>query len=112
MGMSWYPTNWEIDVENPGYGELFLRAAHEDQDAWEATFLGPQIGALLDAVTELALGLEPAPGRIDALALPPMLTAAAARTILPALQHAAVLAAAGGDVFERTFPDPEEPPAE
>ncbi|WP_432990960.1 hypothetical protein [Dactylosporangium sp. CA-233914] len=111
MSVSWYPQHWELDVDNPRYGELVLRAVHEDQNEWEATFPGPQIGALLEAVTELALGLEPAPGRVGAESLPPMLTAAAARTLLPALQRAVVLAAAGTDIFQRTFPDPDEPPA-
>lgn len=109
--MSWYPEGFELYVDNPRYGELVVRAT-ADQERWEATFDGAELGTFLHRVTERALGLDPAPPLPGDRPLPAALTAEAARTILPALQRAVVLAAAGTDAFERTFPDPDAGPCE
>jgi len=108
--MSFYPNGphggWVIDVENPGYGEVLVGAPYEilDRD-WHQTLVGPEIGEFLTEVTARALGGE-------AGTWAPFLTTDAARAILPSLQEAALLAAAGTDRYERIFADGEGLPQE
>lgn len=123
MSTIWYPPGMEIYVDNPGYGELVVVApitpyqgkslikqgwGIEPQE-WHRELYGPQIGEFLDKVTDRALSVdEKRPGHIT---LPSFLTEPVARTILPALQRATILATAGTDKFDRTYhPDPDEAP--
>ena len=115
MSMIFYPDGWEIAVDNPGFGELSIRALTHSYDReplvkeeWSREFYGPKVGEFLTAVTAQALG--DTPGKVGYEELPRFLTAEVARDLLPALQHAVLLALAGGDRFERIFPDREEQP--
>jgi hypothetical protein len=104
MSMSWYPGDWEIYVDNPGYGEIFVR---ERNGKWERELVGEDIADFLADVTAIALDLTPRPGqRLSGV------TNTTAREVLPALQRAVILAAAAGDRFERLFRDEDEPPQE
>lgn len=119
MSITWYPpSGWLIDVPNPGGGEMDLvDLAHPDPDKgpalvtedWEQTLTGPKIGAFLLAVTDRAFQSDTAAPDADG-ELPVWLTPAAARTLLPALQQAVVYAVAGGERYDRTWPDEDEPP--
>lgn len=118
MSMMFYPDGWELAVDNPGHGELFVRALTNPYDAeplvdeeWRREFHGRRVGQFLAAVTAKALG--GAPGKVGYEELPHFLTAQVARSMLPALQSAVLLALAGTDRYERTFPDDGEhyPPA-
>jgi hypothetical protein len=115
--MIFCPPGFDLYVDNPGYGEVIVLAVADpdestplvDQD-WTLSLYGPEIGEFLTQVTGRALGTNPTPS--GGIRLPEFLTAAVARTLLPALQEAVVLAVAGTDRYERTFPDPgEHPPA-
>ena len=105
---------WELDVDNPGYGELTIAALTDPHDReplvtqeWRRELNGPNLGAFLAAVTAQALGGTPGAFGFDNL--PRFLTAAVARELLPALQAAALLALAGTDRYERVYPDGERP---
>lgn len=109
MSMLFYPGGWELAVDNPGYGELHVRALTDPYDAeplvkeeWRRELRGPKVGEFLTAVTAQALGGTP--GKVGYEDLPRFLTAAVARELLPALQSATLLALAGTDRYERTFP--------
>lgn len=104
MSCYWYPGAFEIAVDNPGHGELELRRLDDASD-W-VTLTGAELGEVLAAVTARAFGGDwtlRKVGRVDV---------DEARELLPGLQRAVVLATAGTDRFERTFPDPDESPAE
>jgi hypothetical protein len=110
MSMIFYPGGWELAVDNPGYGELNVRALTHPYDAeplveqeWSREFHGPKVGQFLAAVTAKALGGTP--GKVGYEELPPFVTAEVARQLLPALQSATLLALAGSDRYERTFPE-------
>jgi hypothetical protein len=113
MSMYFYPDGWELAVDNPGFGELHVRALTSPYDAeplvdeeWRREFHGPKLGQFLTAVTAKALG--DTPGKVGYEELPRFLTAEVARRMLPDLQSAVLLALAGTDRFERTFPDNDE----
>ena len=116
MSMAIYRPGMELYVDNPGYGELIVVApAHPydgrplvDQD-WTLSLYGPEIGEFLSEVTGRALGADPQDS--GGMRLPAFVTAAVARTLLPALQEAVLLAVAGTDRYDRTFPDQDEPPS-
>lgn len=117
MSMIFYPDGWELAVDNPGYGELLVRALTNPYDCeplvteeWSRDFYGPKVGQFLAAVTAQALGGTP--GKVGYEALPKFLTPAVARDLLPALQSATLLALAGSDRYERIFPEADESPAE
>src|SRR4051794_29875719 len=118
MSMIFYPDGWELAVDNPGYGALQVRALENPYDCaplvkqeWSRAFHGPKVGQFLAAVTAKALGGTP--GKVGYEELPRFITADVARKMLPALQSATLLALAGTDRYERTFPDNPEhcPPA-
>lgn len=116
MSMIFYPDGWELAVDNPGYGELLIRTLTNPYDSkplvkqeWSREFRGPKLGQFLTAVTAQALGGTP--GKVGYEELPRFLTAEVARQLLPALQSAVLLALAGTDRYERTFPDEGERPA-
>jgi hypothetical protein len=109
MSMIFYPDGWEIAVDNPGHGELHVRALSNPYDCeplvdqeWRRELHGPKVGQFLAAVTAKALGGTP--GKVGYEELPRFLTAQVARDLLPALQSATLLALAGTDRYERTFP--------
>ncbi len=110
MSMIFYPDGWELAVENPGYGELLVRALTNCEplvkDEWSREFRGPKVGEFLAAVTAQALGGTP--GKVGYEDLPRFLTAEVARNLLPALQSATLLALAGTDRYERIFPEDRE----
>jgi hypothetical protein len=117
MSMIFYPDGWELAVDNPGYGELHVQALTNPDDGeplvekeWSREFHGPKVGQFLAAVTAKALGGTP--GKVGYEELPRFVTAEVARKLLPALQSATLLALAGTDRYERTFPDADEQPAE
>lgn len=116
MGMIFCPAGFELYVDNPGHGELFVVAAtrpsigessvHED---WQLDLYGPQLGEFLARVTDRAFDADqPRPGRVR---LPAFITSAVAATLLPALHRATMLAIGGTDRYERTFPESDEAPA-
>lgn len=115
MGAMWFPDGWELDVPNPGYGELMVYAPTRpysgrplvDED-WSTTLNGEDMGKFLRLVTARALEIEP-PMPDD---LPAFITVAVARGLLPALQMAVALAMAGGERYDRTFRDSDEAPHE
>lgn len=109
MSMIFYPDGWELAVDNPGYGELLVRALTNPYDSkplvkeeWSREFRGPKVGEFLTAVTAQALGGTP--GKVGYEELPRFLTAEVARNLLPALQSATLLALTGTDRYERIFP--------
>ena len=107
MGMLWYPEGFEIIVDNPGYGQVFIRGDHGE---WERDLAGGDVGAFLTQLTARALGTAP---RDQASSLvPAFITAAAARELLPAVQHAVILAGSGTDKYERLFPEDDAGPTE
>lgn len=116
--MIFYPQGWELSVDNPGFGQIdVLVPAERDSDArplvvddWRAELRGPDLGAWLDALTTRAF--EPDPAGAPTAPLPPFVTPAVARGLLPAFQRAVTLAVGGTDRFERVFPDSEDAPAE
>lgn len=134
MGMVFYPCRsgqdepWAmVDVSDPGTGRLTLMrlddrfALLEAPDPDPGVYAGPALGALVDAVTLLAVGRE-GPGQVTG----PMgryvtvqasqgQSASVARdeagSLLPVLGRAVVFAAAGQDRGDRLWPDPDsEPP--
>lgn len=115
--MIFYPGGWELAVDNPGYGELLVRALTNPydceplvKDEWSREFRGPKVGDFLAAVTAHALGGTP--GKVGYEELPKFLTPAVARDLLPALQSATLLALTGTDRYERIFPaDRDQYPA-
>lgn len=48
MGMLWYPEGFEIIVDNPGYGQVFIRGDHGE---WERDLAGGDVGAFLTQLT-------------------------------------------------------------
>lgn len=114
--MIFYPAGFELYVDNPGHGELFVVAAtapwsgeplvHED---WQLDLYGPQLGEFLARVTNRALDTDQA--RTGRVRLPAFITSAVAATLLPALHRAIMLAIGGSDRYERTFPETDEAPA-
>jgi hypothetical protein len=111
--MIFYPDGWELAVDNPGFGELIVIADQElsprlINGQWRQELYGAAIGAFLDQVTNRALGLDD--GEHSGTPLPRFLSPELARAVLPALQKAVLLATAGTDRFEKTFPDPDEAP--
>ena len=114
--MMFYPDGWELAVDNPGYGELLVRALTDPYDCeplvkqeWSRSFHGPKVGEFLAAVTARAIGGTA--GKVGYEELPRFITAEVARTMLPALQSAVLLALAGTDRYERIFPDDQRPSA-
>jgi hypothetical protein len=126
MGITWYPEGLELDVPNPGYGELIVTADAQQYagralvtEDWQVRLTGADIGAFLAAVTARAVG-GPKPEihrhpDWDAWSpsdLPGWCTQQVARDLLPALQRAVLLAVAGTDRFDRTYYAQEEGPHE
>lgn len=118
MASTYFPAGWELDVPNPGYGELFVRAPRHpfrgeplvaDED-WEAELYGPKVGEFLTQVTTHALTVESVAAPAGAM-LPGFMSVQVARGLLPSLQEAVLLAVAGTDRHERTFRDADEGPA-
>lgn len=111
MSSSWYLDPFEIDVENPGHGQLRVTRVGSHTDAgWTIVLSGPQLGAGLRALTDLSLDTErhdaPVFGRHR-------LTHDEARDLLPAFQLATILAVGGTDRSDRVRPpDDDEPPLE
>lgn len=92
MSMSFYPTpEFEFSVDGPGYGYVYVCGYGWD---WRRIG-GPDLGRFLAAVTELALGVAQA-----GVVLPPEMRQDDAAAVLPALQRAVLLAAAGTDRFD------------
>lgn len=111
MATSYFPGEWEIYVENPGYGEVMIRAPHGM--GFEATWRGEQLGRALVEVTTLALTEVALPMLEERRRLlPQWFTTGMAHQVLPALQRAVVQAAAGTDRYERVFTETDEKPAE
>lgn len=115
MSTTWFPPGWILDVDNPGYGELAIYAPTQPLTEpavvtkdWATTLYGPQLGDFLDAVTRQAIHTDDT--RPGAHPLPAFLTPKVARGLLPRLQQAVLLAVAGGDRFDRTYPDRDDPP--
>ncbi|MEV6928432.1 hypothetical protein AB0M46_28645 [Dactylosporangium sp. NPDC051485] len=114
--MIFYPDGFELYVDNPGHGELFVVAATEPWNGdplvhqeWRLDLYGSELGEFLARVTDRALDTDQAwPGRVR---LPAFITSAVAATLLPALQRATMLAIGGSDRYERTFPETDEAPA-
>lgn len=113
MSMEWQPTDDVlIDVEAPGHGYLTAELADSDDDPGSGGVRlveGPELGAMLRSLTALALAASgDALGQVDGLWV---MTAAQARAVLPAMQSAVVLAAAGTERYERVLElaDPVQP---
>lgn len=129
MGMMWYPGAWdtqgraadpwmEIAVPSPGYGEIQCTRLDDRFVAFEdprrgnaAEFVGERIGALLDALTQLALGTAGADHiSIRASRGMPLLVARdEAAELLPTMQKAVALAIGGADRFERVWVESDSP---
>lgn len=116
MGSKWFPPGWELDVPNPGYGEISIYAYRHPfrgdppvVEDWLTTLTGPQIGAFLAATTERAFQPDDAPAPDDGV-LPSFVTPAVARGLLPHLQQAIIYAVAGVERHVRTYRDDSEPP--
>lgn len=116
MGLFWYPVTptgrmWaELSVDDPGYGRLVfsrLDDRHDTGDRYDerGTYAGPRLAELLQATTDLALGLDQRdwvrvrPSRGE----PIVIERADAALLLPVLQRAVVLATAGEDRYMRTW---------
>lgn len=115
MSSIFYAPGLQVHVDEPGVGRLTILAPgapydgaeHVAQD-WACSYYGEELGELLTRITTRALGLTPVGGQ---LYLPDwMTTEQTARVLLPVLQRAVVLAAAGTDRYERTFTNPAEEP--
>jgi len=123
MGSIWYPgrgtgSEWaELDVSDPGYGYLHVRRlddrfAHlqEPHTGDPGEYAGVRMGALLDAVTTLALGSGESYVRVRPTRGQPLVIADdEAVGLLPFLQRAVALAIGGTDRFERVWPDDDAP---
>lgn len=102
---------FELDVEDPGLGQLRVtRVCCHNDEGWTVVLSGPGLGASLRALTDLALDadLQDAPvfGRHR-------LWQDEARYLLPAFQRAMVLAVGGTDRSDRVRrPEDDEPPLE
>lgn len=114
MSMYFYPcVEFEIAVDNPGYGTLWIRAIGPDMPEWQHDLAGTDLGQLLTEVTGLATGLAPTGRRPETAALVPVwLDERLARLLLPGLQKAVVLAGAGTDRYEQLLVDEDESPPE
>lgn len=114
MSMSFFRDGWQLHVDDPGYGRITVVATtvwDDDPDEfWFRELHGPQIGEFLTAVTARALDVDLDQGALPSFFGPDLFTPAASRTLLPALQEAAILATAGTDRYERVYPDPDEGP--
>lgn len=130
----------EVDVANPGYGQILLfvtdtlpyngQAGLEPWQRrplvtkpWQRDLHGAEIGEFLDKLTEQALTPDPGPAPVPGsllrpatpviaagMQLPAFLKPAVARVLLPVFQKASFLAIAGTDRYDRTFPDPDDGP--
>ncbi|WP_432976763.1 hypothetical protein [Dactylosporangium sp. CA-233914] len=116
MGMIFYPAGFELYVDNPGYGELFVVASTEPfpgeplvHEEWQFDLYGTDLGQFLAQIIDRALDTDPV--RPGGIRLPTFITGAVAAVLLPALQRATILAIGGSDRYERTFPDTDEAPA-
>ncbi len=119
MSITFFPAGLEIDVRNPGYGEIYIAAPRNPyrgerllpESEWSTVLLGPAIGTFLQEVTTRALASPE--GRADDdpgdETLPSFITTPVARQLLPHLQQAVVLATAGSDRFDRIFPEDDRP---
>lgn len=105
MRMLWYPEGFEIMVDNPGFGQVFIRGDHGE---WSHELAGGDVGAFLSQLTARVLGTAPDKG---VSLVPALISAATARVLLPAVQQAVILAGSGTDKYERLFPDEDESPA-
>lgn len=123
---------FEIDVDDPGYGYLWLRLVEYramqyfglEDEGWQVDLAGAQLGDWLHELTTRALcttgeydsswDIREALGRRRSDQVPHWVTSHVARSILPAFQAAVLLAAAGTDRHERILVDREngEPLAE
>lgn len=106
MSMLWYPEGFEIVVDNPGFGQVFIRGDHGE---WSHELAGGDVGTFLTQLTVRALGTES--GGEGSSLLPAFISAATARVLLPAVQQAVILAGSGTDKYERLFPDEDDGPA-
>lgn len=113
MSATWYAAGFEVTVDNPGHGTAHITATSENgygsTGEWQKALAGHEVGDFLAAVTARALGTDSERTR---RILPSLMTAARAGQLLPALQAAVVLAAAGTDRAERIYPDDGAPPTE
>lgn len=123
MSTIWYPgmtwkdghaddTPWEIAVDNPGYGQVYV--ANRPRE-WETDLAGEHVGTWLRQLTKRALSQATDLGGFTDLAreteaLPAFIGPDEARLLLPAFQLATVLAAAGSDRFDRLLSDPDDGP--
>lgn len=130
MSAAWYPTvdrvesAFEIAVDDPGYGYLYIRALGDDLGLgdWSTTLAGEQLGAWLTVLTARALcttGEYDSRFRIEERGeargrdgVPSWVTSAIARDLLPAFQSAVLLAAAGTEKHERILVDEDDRPPE
>lgn len=114
MSMLWYPDGFEIAVDNPGHGQVWI-SADRDHGDWDVHLAGAHLGTLLDAVTYLALAQGPEGGRsewslVPVAGLPGPISRSTALRLLRPIQSAILLAIGGTDRFERTYPDVEDSP--
>ncbi|VTR77232.1 hypothetical protein [Cellulomonas hominis] len=110
MAVTFYtdPDGWEgfeISVDDPGHGRVRLRRLGADDS--DAALFGDRLFAVLAHVTQAVLEQVP----VD---LPGLyrLSAEECRALLPQLQKAVLLAAAGTDRYERLTSEPDQPPTE
>ena len=119
MAITWYPETptgrtWaELSVDDPGHGAIRLHRLDDRYDtdhtySEHGTFTGRRLVELVDTVTNLALGTDTRPwARITASRGEPVtIEANDAPDLLPVLQRALVLATAGQDRYDHTFPEP------
>lgn len=105
MSSSWFPEPFELDVEEPGCGVIEFGVRRDgDAETRRGRLTGPKIGAALRAVTTLVLDEHDTSPEVPGLG---RISHTEARKLLPPLQHAALLAGAGTDRYERmvTFDD-------
>ncbi len=102
MSVQWLPTeDVLIDVDDPGHGYLTAELADSGDGPGSGLRVveGRELGEMLRSLTELALSCD-----VDAVAQVAglwVMTAVQARSVLPAMQSAVVLAAAGTERYER-----------
>lgn len=103
MGLIAETGNYEIAVADPGYGRLYVH--RYDEPTWHKELDGALLGRFLTALTDRALGNE-STSRL----LPKDITVGIARQLLPLIQHAIIVAAAGQSRYERLYPDKNASP--
>lgn len=108
MGMVFYALDDRVQmfVDNPGYGEIIVRGFADDGDTLSRT--GAQLGQLVEMTTQRAFGVEPEARPV----LPAAITAVQAAELLPSVQRAVLLAAAGTDRYGRTDGEAGQAPAD